>query len=210
VVRLAVAADVAPAVLGPLIERTTRCLSGVKLQVGEVEGDDSLLERLVQGSADLAIGAPMPESRLETRALFEDPFVLLVPVSAVSLVRDRIAHTADLTGHRLIMAASTGSDSRLRAVGLRLDGALRVPTASVVPALVARGAGVGLLPRSAVGDVGPGLAVLSTRGLIASRQVALCWHAARRQTSVLNAFSAAVVSAFADRSETLPERSTAA
>jgi DNA-binding transcriptional LysR family regulator len=194
-VRLAVASDVA-ALLTPVLVRVMDELPGVRLRVVEIADDDDLIARLERGGADLGIGAPAADCGLSTATLLHDPFVVLVAPGSPLAGLLAVSRPDQLAGERLIVPASAGSHATLRAAGLRVEHALQVPLAAAIPPLVADGAGVGLVPRSDAAEAGARLVALSTTGLIAPRRIALCWHAARRRSALLQSFSAAVLDAF--------------
>jgi DNA-binding transcriptional LysR family regulator len=202
-VRLAVACDVAP-LLDRLLPVMMDELPGLRLRVIETVDDDDLIARLKLGTADVAIGTPPPDTGLATSTLLSDPFVVMVTPDSPLAASGSVSNVAQLAQERIIVPVSVLADAQLRAAGLRLDRAVHVPLAATVPALVANGLGVGLLPLSQA-DAGHGeLIMLSTAGLVAPRRVLLCWHAARRRTALLESFCAVAAGAL-DR-DAGPER----
>lgn len=198
VVRLAVAADIAPSLLSRLLPEVMTALPRLRLRVTEIETADELVLRLERGTTDLAIGCPVTDGRVETARLLDDPFVLLVASDSPLAVPGAVSSTADLADVQLIMPQSMVTDAHIRAAGLRLDRTLQAPVAAAVPTLVRNGFGVGLLPRSQTLDMSADVTVLSVPGLIAPRRILLCWHAARRRTALLESFTSVAVRAFAD------------
>jgi DNA-binding transcriptional LysR family regulator len=146
----------------------------------------------------LAIGASLAAPGLASVTLLQDPFVLLtLPDSPVARMRS-VSRASELAGERLIVPTATVAHTRLHSPGLLLERALHVPLAAAIPPLVARGHGIGLLPRS-VADRGlPGLACVSTVGLIAPQRLMRAWHSGRRRTARLEAFCDAAVGTFVD------------
>jgi len=168
-VRLVVTSDLAP-LLAQLLPDVTTALPELRLQVTEAADDADLVARLERGDGDLGIGAPPPGSALSTATLLVDPYVVLVPRDSHLAGTAAVARAQHLAGERLIVSVSGMGDPALRAAGLPLDRALQVPVATAVPALVAAGLGVGLVPRSAAGE---SLAVLSTATLLVDPYVVL-------------------------------------
>jgi DNA-binding transcriptional LysR family regulator len=127
-----------------------------------------------------------------------DPFVIVAPRGSRIGGLACISTPPELADERLIVPGSVGSCAPLHAPGLLLERALRVPLAAVVPALVAQGHGIGLVPRSTVEQLAPDLVAVPTAGLIAPQRLMLGWHAARRRSAQLEAFCDAAVRAFLD------------
>lgn len=171
-IHVAVGPDVDPSLVAEVLRAAPS-----ELRVSQL-GDDELLTALTRGTVDVAIGSAPADPGLAVAPLAEDPFVLLAPGAAV------------LGDAPVVMPAWVRLDADLR--GLPVNRTVRVPVAAAVAPLVAAGAGIGLLPRSQVTTVPPGVAVLPTPDAIPARQVSLSWHAARR-TPMLERFTAAVV-----------------
>jgi molybdate transport repressor ModE-like protein len=206
-IRLAVASDIAP-LLGGLLSVLRVELPGAAVQVMELADDEQLVPLLETGDADVAIGVPLAAPGVGSVVLLQDPFVLLVKPGSPLAGMACVSNPGDLAGERLIVPRSVLAHGPLHAPGLLLERALRVPLAAVVPALVAQGHGVGLVPRSAVDHTAAGLTAVPTAGLIAPQRLMLGWHAARRRTARLQTFCDAAVRAFLD--DELVERPLAA
>lgn len=195
--RLAVASDMAP-LLAPLLCAMRDAAPDAPIQVIQVADDRQLVGLLERGAADVAAGVPLVAPGVGSVVVLQDPFVLVArrgsPVGAMA----RVSNPAELAGERLIAPASVLAHGPLHAPGLLLERALQVPLASIVPALVAQGHGIGLVPASTVGAIGPDVVTVPTAGLIAPQRVMLGWHAARRRTAQLEAFCDAAVRLFLD------------
>jgi molybdate transport repressor ModE-like protein len=196
-IRLAVASDVAP-LLADLLAAIGDAVGGARIQVMELADDRLLVRVLESGGADLAVGVPLAAPGIGSIDLLHDPFVVVAPPGSPIAAMRCVTRPAELADERLIVPASVLSHAPLHAPGLPLEHALQVPLAAVVPALVAQGHGIGLVPRSAVDRIASDVVAIPTTGLIAPQRLMLGWHAARRRTAQIEAFCDAAVGAFLD------------
>jgi molybdate transport repressor ModE-like protein len=194
-VRLAVASDIAPLLAG-LLSALGVAIPGARIEVLELGDDRQLVRLLESGGADVAVGVPLAAPGVGSVLLLQDPFVLVAPRDSRLAEIASVSGPAELAGERLIVPRSVISHGPLHAPGLLLERALHVPLAAVVPALVAQGHGIGLVPRSTVDQLAPDIVTVPTAGLIAPQRLMLGWHAARRRTAQLEAFCDAAVRAF--------------
>jgi molybdate transport repressor ModE-like protein len=196
-IRLAVAQDVA-LVLARVLAAMSDDLPSLPIRVTEVIDDEQLVRLLHGGAVDVAIGGSLAAPGLASVTLLQDPFVLLtLPDSPIARMQC-VSQASELAGERLIVPTAARAPTHLRSPGLVLERALRVPLAAAVPPLVAKGHGIGLVPRSVAERAATGLACVSTVGLIAPQRRSLAWHSARRRTARLELFCDAAMEAFVD------------
>ena len=146
----------------------------------------NLMDELARGSLDAALLAlPIEEGDFETRALFEDPFLLAVPAADRRNVRTRI-DPRDIDPRRLILLEEGHClrDQALAFCGARIEAAsgsstgLGATSLATVMQMVANGYGITLLPRVAlpVEVRDERVKVLRFRNPEPSRQVGLAWR----------------------------------
>lgn len=196
-IRLAVATDVAP-VLAELLTAMRTAVPAPRIRVIEFTDDAQLVRALENGDADVAVGAPLVAPGIDFVVLRQDPFVVVATRGSCVAGMSCVSSPSELSDERLIVPRSVAAHGPLHAPGLEVERAIQVPLAAIVPALVAKGHGVGLVPRSTVHQLTPGLVAIPTAGLIAPQRLMLGWHAARRRTTRLEAFCDAAMRAFVD------------
>jgi molybdate transport repressor ModE-like protein len=196
-IRLAVACDIAP-LLADILAAMRAAVPAAHIQVLDVNDDRQLPRLLETGGADLALGMPVTAPGVASIALLHDPFVIVAARGSRVAGLGSVSSPAELTDERLIVPRSVVAHGPLHTPGLLLERALHVPLAAIIPALVAQGHGVGLVPRSGIGQIAPDLVTVPTAGLIAPQRVLLGWHAARHRTARLTALCDAAVRAFLD------------
>jgi LysR family hydrogen peroxide-inducible transcriptional activator len=160
-----------------------------------------LLERLHEGRLDAALLAlPLHDDRLHVEFLFEEPFLLAVPVHH-RLATTRPLAIGDLADERLLLLED-GHCLRDQALDVcRLAGAgekaeFRATSLETLRQMVAANVGVTLLPALAVQPpvpVSPDIALLPFEGRDRpSRRIAMAW----RRTSALTGFLPALADVF--------------
>jgi LysR family carnitine catabolism transcriptional activator len=197
IIRLALASDAAP-VLGELLGAMRVAAPSTRIHVIEPADDRQLVPQLASGDADVAIGVPLAAPGVGSVVLMHDPFVLVAPDESRVARMASVSNPAELDDERLIVPASVRSHGFPHAPGLRLESALQVPLAAVVPGLVAQGHGIGLVPRSNADQIPPDLVTVPTAGLIAPQRLMLGWHAGRRRTAQVETFCDVAIRAFLD------------
>lgn len=168
-------------VVAPAITALADSAPGVRVRVRDAEGDESLL-MVLDGQADLAVavayrGAPRPDDqRLHLTPLYSEPFDAVLPSGHPLASAGRLAIT-DLAGERWV-GPYPGNPCHDVAV-LACEHAGFQPRLEhfsddfrAVVALAAAGAGVAMVPRSALrGMELTGVAVRPLEGAAATRRV---------------------------------------
>ncbi|MGB7102335.1 MAG: hydrogen peroxide-inducible genes activator [Xanthobacteraceae bacterium] len=153
--RLGIIPTLAPYILPRVLPRLQHTYPQLRLEVRETQ-TKTLLDELVAGELDTVVLAmPVDGADIETRRLFDDPFLLAVP-AADPLRGNRRVAVADVEQRRLILLeeghclrdqalAFCGASSR--------DGpaSLGATSLATVMQMVANGYGVTLLPEVAAG-----------------------------------------------------------
>jgi LysR family hydrogen peroxide-inducible transcriptional activator len=152
--RLGIIPTLAPYILPRLLPRLQEKYPEARLEVRETQ-TKMLLEELVRGGLDTVLLAlPADAADLETLKLFNDPFLLAVPVADALPARTRVG-IADVDQRRLILLEE-GHCLRDQALAFcaapRRDAAASLGATSLatVMQMVANGYGVTLLPEVAV------------------------------------------------------------
>jgi LysR family hydrogen peroxide-inducible transcriptional activator len=141
----------------------------------------SLLERVVSHRLDAALVAlPVPDDRVETLPLFDEPFWFAAPKGRKS-ANARVMTEAELRGQHLLLLTEGHClrDQALAICGVtdrHLDGDFRATSLETILQMVATGLGCTLLPAMACGDVRT--RAVSTRPLEAGvgRRIGLAWR----------------------------------
>lgn len=167
-VTLGVIPTVAPYLLGALVPTLCGRFARAELRIVELRTED-LLARLRDGTVDLALCAlPVAGRDLEAATLADDPFLLAVPAGH-TLALERGPVDLDVLRHQRVLLLEDGHCLRDQALSVcEMAGADPADvTATSLPTLVqmvAAGAGVTLLPASAVGvEARPGNGVAVRR-----------------------------------------------
>lgn len=173
---------------------------GVDVQLEEASSDRAHVERVARVELDAAFGElPIASEPVECAEVLVDPCVLLVsresPLAAPG-VRPQLADLVavplvTLTGWPMMDLIET----HLRAAGHEPRHAMRANTHTTAQALVGAGVGPAILPRLAVNEDDPRIALVDLSELLPSRRVALYWHRGRRHVAALQALHAATVAA---------------
>ncbi|AEW98812.1 LysR family transcriptional regulator [Streptantibioticus cattleyicolor] len=168
-------------VLAPALTRLARTSPGISVRVRDVEGDESL-PMVLDGQADLAVaveyrGGPREDDQRLTRIpLYAEPFDAVLPVGHRLAGAERVA-VADLADeswigpypgnpcHDVVMLACEYAGFQPRLEHSSDD-------FRAVAALAGSGAGVALVPRSALrGVLLDGVVVRPVDGVVATRRV---------------------------------------
>jgi len=168
----------------PLIELTVR-----------EDFSESLAERLRADEVDLAflsVTERIESHGLGLHQLVSEELVAVLPAGHELAGRGRIA-MAELEGEQFI---SYREGARLRELliaaarqaGFEPDIKFESNESQRIRALVARGLGVAILPRSDTIDAGPGIAIASLVEPKLARDITLAWRADRRQPPAVSEF----------------------
>ncbi len=165
-----------PSVIPALLKGFRRSHPRVSVQLTQ-DSAAAILSRVVQGSADLALAAPVPDDpALESTALAQQPLILLVPRQHRLAGRGTVA-LPELAGLELITLASgygvrTITDGLLRSSGVPLKYAFESQEMTTAAGLVAADLGVAILPP---GNRVPGTAEVVIDHPDATRTISLAW-----------------------------------
>lgn len=166
----------------------------VDLEIHEASDDLALLDSLRDGALDLAFAElPVPPGAFATRALLDDPYVLLVPAGSPlangNLGIGELA-TAPLIGYRSCRTCER-VEAYLRGVGIDLKRAAYADDNAIIQAMVREGQGVALMTRLSIDETDPGTEAVRLDELVPARRLALAWHAERGLGVAGEAFVAA-------------------
>lgn len=150
-----------------LVERLRDDAPGVRLLVHE-GASERLLAELVGGDVALAVvTAPVQDARIVFEHLADEPMVALAPAHVE--LGDRVSVT-DLATHRLVLPPEVNPlraeiDAAAARRGVQLDVPVEVEGIRLIADLVASGAGIAILPETAVPPVLDGLRVVEIADL---------------------------------------------
>lgn len=150
-----------------LVERLRADAPGVRLLVHE-GASERLLAELVAGDVALAVvTAPVQDARIVFEHLADEPMVALAPVDVE--LGPRVSVT-DLATHRLVLPPEVNPlraeiDAAASRRGVDLDVPVEVEGIRLIADLVASGAGIAILPETAVPPVLDGLRVVEIADL---------------------------------------------
>lgn len=150
-----------------LVERLREDAPGVRLLVHE-GASERLLAELVAGDVALAVvTAPVQDARIVFEHLADEPMVALAPADVE--LGTRVSVT-DLARHRLVLPPEVNPlraemDAAAARRGVQLDVPVEVEGIRLIADLVASGAGIAILPETAVPPVLDGLRVVDIADL---------------------------------------------
>jgi molybdate transport repressor ModE-like protein len=179
-------------VLPELLRRFSIAWPQVEVSLTEAE-DDILLERVEDGSLDLAfVALPLALEAIETDLLVRDPYVLLVQAGSPLAERSAPPALGDigklpLVGFRSCIGAQQ-VESRLRDAGVEPHMAFRSDDNATIQAMVAAGMGVALVPRLVVNEGDSRVAVVELDTRIPPRLIGIAWHRDRYRSPAALAF----------------------
>jgi LysR family transcriptional regulator, transcription activator of glutamate synthase operon len=167
---------------------------GIDLILRE-ETTQEMLALLAADELDLAIAAiepPPPRAEFATRALYEEDLVLALRPGHPLAQRARLA-LSDLPDEPFILfregsGLRATTERALAAAGLQPRARLESTELSRVRALVARGLGVAIMPRSETASPGPRVAAVALGPPALRRRVGLVWRRERRHSPAAEAF----------------------
>jgi len=198
--RVALLPTIGPYLLPQVLARLRKALPRLDLMLYEYQ-TGPLLEHLRAGEIDVGILAlPVQEDGLESRLLFEEPFVLAVP-DTHRLAGRRQAQVSEL-GDEPLLLLEDGHCLRDQALAVcartplheRQD--FRATSLETLRQMVAAGAGITLLPALAARG-----AYASMRGMklvqlvkpVPTRKVGAVWRSSSARTAAIDALCAQIV-----------------
>jgi LysR family transcriptional regulator, transcription activator of glutamate synthase operon len=166
---------------------------GIDLLLRE-ETTQEMLGLLAADELDLAIAAidPPPPTEFATQPVYEEELVLAVRPGHPLAKRTRLA-LSDLPDEPFILfregsGLRATTERALAAAGLQPRARLESTELSRVRALVARGLGVAIVPRSETASPGPRVAAVALGPPVLRRRVGLVWRRDRRHPPAAEAF----------------------
>jgi DNA-binding transcriptional LysR family regulator len=169
---------------------------GVAINMVEDTQDD-LLARLRADELDCAFTAVEPDTLGDEYAatlIWEEEFVVALPPGHPRASQDRITFDElageDLIAYRENSALRRRLERRMAQTGLAPRNAFICTEMAAVRALVSKGLGVAVIPRSVAEQPGPAIALRPIGPEDFTWPVALVWRAARRQPAAAKAFLA--------------------
>jgi LysR family nitrogen assimilation transcriptional regulator len=150
-----------------LVERLRADAPGVRLLVHE-GASERLLAELIGGDVALAVvTAPVQDARIVFEHLADEPMVALAPADVELSARMSVT---DLAAYRLVLPPEVNPlraeiDAAAARRGVQLDVPVEVEGIRLIADLVASGAGIAILPETAVPPVLDGLRVVEIADL---------------------------------------------
>jgi LysR family hydrogen peroxide-inducible transcriptional activator len=151
-----------------LVDRLAEVAPGVRLLVHE-GASERLLSELVTGELALAVvTAPVPDPRIDFEHLADEPMIGLAPAD-LDIGEGPFA-VADLARYRLVLPPQvnplrTEIEAAAASRGVQLDVPVEIEGIRLIADLVHAGAGVAVLPETAVPPVLDGLRTFAIAGL---------------------------------------------
>lgn len=202
--RLGAIYTIAPYLLPRLIPALNRRAPQMPLYLQE-NFTVRLAEQLRRGELDVAVLAlPFAEPGIVTRAIYDEPFRVATPVGH-PLAREKKVAAERLTGEHLLLLGQ-GNCFRDQVVQAcphlsepgGLEGALEGSSLETVRHMVASGAGVSVVPASAVESWQPDGRLMSVRPFadpVPTRRVVLAWRVTFPRPQAIDAIREAILAA---------------
>jgi DNA-binding transcriptional LysR family regulator len=165
----------------------------VRVAASEALDDAPLLELLRKGRIDLAfVHLPLEQGPFAVQEVLRIPWALIVPADWELARRATPPSPAEIA-HLPLVARGTSRaqaavESRLKAEGGRADIVLRFDVPDTVQALVASGIGAAVLPRLAVRDDDPNIAVIELGDAFPPALLGLAWLEDREPAAAVRDF----------------------
>jgi DNA-binding transcriptional LysR family regulator len=180
-----------------IVRRLAETCPDLELETIEAGDDRELLDRVAAGELDLSFTVvPVTDERFETMELRSDPYCLVVPADSELGLRGEV-ELEELPSLDLVSFRSCRSERHVEAhlagMGIELDPFFRSDDNGVLQALVAEGSGSALLPRLAIDESDPRVAVIDLDGQVPARVIALAWSRERGLPPVARRFVDAAV-----------------
>lgn len=205
--RLGAIYTVGPYLLPALIPSLRARAPGMPLRIEE-DFTGALRERLRQGELDaILVSLPFTGPGLETRPLYDEPLVVVLPVDHPLTVQERI-DARDLDRERLlvlgpghclrdqVLAACPGCANSTESSTVGIDATLVGGSLEMLRHMAATGLGVTVLPAGCVGDGAGGLlAVKRFAHRSPKRRVALAWRRSFTRPRAIEALCDAILEA---------------
>ena len=166
-----------------IVRRLTQTCPDLELETIESGDDSELLERLATGELDLSFSVvPIADERFDTLELRSDPYCLVVPAHSELASRGAV-ELEELPSLDLVSFRSCRSERHIEAylagLGIEIEPFFRSDDNSVLQAVVAGGSGSALMPRLAIDESDPRVAVIELDGKVPSRVLAIAWSRER-------------------------------
>ena len=190
--RLGAFPTLAPYLLPEIVPGVRESLPNIRLILIE-EKTDVLIDKLLQGEIDAALLAlPVHEALLETRALFDDEFLLAV--SSDHALADRKDVSQDSIADNQLLLLEEGHclrDQALEVCSLNRiaeDQEFRATSLETLRQMVKAGTGITFMPEIATHDEDPGIAYVPFSGKPPKRTIGLVWRKTTARGQLINSF----------------------
>jgi LysR family transcriptional regulator, hydrogen peroxide-inducible genes activator len=203
--RLGVIYTIGPYLLPPLVKNVIEHVPQMPLILQE-NFTVRLLELLRQGELDAAIMAlPLPEHGMSMQALYDEPFVVAMPVGHPWSARTAIS-AQDLKSETMLLLGNghcfrdqvlevCPDMARYASPGNGMQRTFEGSSLETIRHMVASGIGLTVLPRASVPDMQPRdgmLRFLSFEAPVPSRRVVIVWRKSFTRRAAIDAVCAAV------------------
>ena len=181
-------------ILPPLLVRFAREHPDVEVTLVEEVRKENLLALVETGGVDVSFTIlPVDAEPLETIALTEDPWVLVVPAGSPLAGRPHAVRKHELAELTLVAykyAQPFNPEAHLATLGVTPRVLLRSDETATVCGLVAAGVASAILPRMAVAADDPRIGIAPLGRLLPPRRIGLAWHRDRYRSTAFEAFVA--------------------
>jgi DNA-binding transcriptional LysR family regulator len=182
-------------VLPTLLARLALERPEVEVSLFEEVSKESLLTLVETGGVDLSFTIlPVEAEPLDSLALVDDPWVLVVPAGSPLAGRTQPVRKHDLADLTLVTykyaQPQFNPEVHLQTLGITPRVLLRSDETATVCGLVAAGVASAILPRLAVAADDPRLSIVPVGQLLPPRRIGLAWHRDRYRSKAFDAFVA--------------------
>lgn len=181
-------------ILPPLLARFAQEHPEVEVSLVEAVRTEDLVELVETGAVDVSfIVLPSGAEPLETTAVMDDPWTLVVPAGSPPAQRTSpitLEELAELTLVTYRYALPYDPEAHLRLLGVEPRVLLRTDETATVLGLVAAGVASAILPWLVVDVADPRVSVARIDHLLPPRRIGLMWHRERYRTAAFAGFVA--------------------
>ena len=181
-------------ILPTLLARFAAGQADIEVSLVESVRKEELLELVETGGLDVSFTVlPVDREPLETLALMDDPWLLVVPADSPLAGRSKPVRLPELAGLTLVAykyAHPFNPEEHLHRLGVSTRVLLRSDETATVHGLVAAGVASAILPGLAVNPDDPRISIARMGHLLPPRRIGLAWHRDRYHSSAFDAFVA--------------------
>ena len=188
--------SVGAAILPALLARLTRT-PRLRVEFTQTTSDGELVAALESGDLDITFAIlPLPEGPFAVQEVVADRWVVAVAGDSPLARRGAPVALETLADMPLVTGRSCrcfrGVEAQLREQGIRPDIVHRSDENATVRGLVARGAGIALVPALSAGPSDEAVRVLELEVPLPPRRIVRCWRSDRRAVAAHERFGAEV------------------